>query len=986
MHALLALLFAIQDPTPEEVFTKLEARTSAIGQLAADVTMDGSDFDDVNLRIACRLEYVRGGHLRRTFHLWAGSEGMLMSDDFFSPKIYATRAVFAANREGAFFATSKTDPAKPAPLSRGVIDAILTMFGLEFNLVDVALYPRMIQAFGTDVQAALRKDKITLSVTRSVSNFGMSEEKARFVWVFDAATYRIEKLEIDTGRVVSIDVTAYEKVNGVELPSRVKRPGTGFRGGDSELIVSGFRSVKTSPPAWVSDPAIPFATNESADDLRAKLAKDPKDPAAALAYVQSVWAGIIKERSGGAEFVPALEAAAERGADSSLFQTALYCAYLLKKNDDGCAAVAKRIAEKKWLCPEVAVLRATQLLTEGKHEDLLEILDALGTETIFADLGVVLGLAARAALATDGGEFAKTIQSACEGLEISRRIELFFAVESAPSKRGRGAWGVLAGKPAEFLQKLVESGHPESLLLAARANARNGKAKEAAELYAKLTDRKEWLPAIQPELQAFCVVAKAEAAPILEKIYDQLTDVELLLLVAEMHLDRKDDAKAEQAIRRALEMFPKRQRTYRDSEVVVPVLKKLLDQGKKDLAKELLLAAADRMNASNYLYGEDNIVDRVLGDDHEKKYDFLRAAGVSSYSLERVRLTPAQTFEIAKKRMDSDARVEEDATVLCAFVVDGSLRQEAKSEDLVAALEKAVKYWPDRMDLRERLGDLHLLDSRWAQAISHYREALRLEKENKPKVGSADYEDVVVRPPRRIEPDDGGGKQDFDPWRPLLVKLTHALMKSDDRPGAIQTVEDYLKDFPDRLEVAAEAFEALELAEPLLALKKKILLRRAKSVTPKEPWNAESVAMVAIEFARLSLQHKHLEDAYVASEMAVEYAKMSPDGDSVKNAESLRAEVLKAYSDEDVIRAFASGPFDPIPDETKKEVEGLLAQLEAEEPFERQEAEEKLRGMGAKIAPLLIAAMKDQTGETLTRLQTMVLGHARKALREKFMK
>lgn len=990
---LLALLVFCQDPTVDDVCSKIEARTAPIGSLTADLSLKGLQVDEGGVRIAGRVEFARGGHFRRSFHLWAGNEGLLIVDDHFAPNTAAFKALFCANREGAFYLSTKFDPAKSASVDRGMLDMILLMFGLETNLIDVSLWPRSVLACGKEPRAGRRKEKdrdyVTLTVSRTLSGFGPELQAVRLTWLFDAATYRVEKLEMENfGQVVLVECSRYEKVNGVELPAQIRmNQRMGFGEGVSEIAISNFRTEKTAPASWVDDPLLPTATDASTDDLKAQLAKDPTNPTLALAYANAVWPQVMMERKGTPdEIVAALEKAAPNGADSAAFQTALYCAYLGKKDLDGCDRVAKHLAEKKMVCPEVASLRAMQLLIDGKHGELLATVDQLGTESLYADLAAVLRLAAQAAQAADGAELAKTIQAACEGRDVARRIELLFAVEPPPSKRGRGASGVLAGKSPEFQQKLLDSGTPEATLLVARAHARNGKPKEAAELYAKLADRADWIAALEVEIQAFCATAKAEAAPILEKMFDRLTDVELLLSVAEANLDKKDEAKFERAIRRALELLPKHRKSYRDPDAVTPLLKKMLDGGQKDLAKQLLVAYADRMNASSFLYAEENIVSRVLSDDNEAKYDFLRAAGVSSYAMERVGLNAAQTFEILKKRIDGDARAEADAEALASFVTDASLRQDSKLEEITAYLEKAAGHWPTRADTRERLADAHALAGQWAKAAPGYRESLKLEKD-RPKSSAMDYA-VSVRPPKRIDDPDEDPQPRFDVFLPTIVKLTHALVQTQQKDAAVQAVEQFLKDFPqaDRMAQAAQAYEVLDLPEPLLALKKKIFLARHKEVTPKQPWQAGAAAEAAMDYTRLCLRLKKFEEAYVASEMAVELAKTTPGGDSVKAAEALRAEALKSFPDEEAIRAFAGGAFEAVTDETKKQVEELLGELEADEPFARQEAEEKLREFGPKIAPLLIAAMKDRTGETLTRLQALVLGHARRWLREKFLK
>lgn len=146
----LAALYSIQEIPLEEAYRTIEARTEARKRLTADIEIGGG-LRDMGLRVRGRVECVRGGGLRRIWVIWAGSEALFLVDENHGLRKRHPKAALSAREEGAFFVAGKIDPA--APLDLGELNNLLLMIGMPAILIDVALFPRLLESYGSPAKA-----------------------------------------------------------------------------------------------------------------------------------------------------------------------------------------------------------------------------------------------------------------------------------------------------------------------------------------------------------------------------------------------------------------------------------------------------------------------------------------------------------------------------------------------------------------------------------------------------------------------------------------------------------------------------------------------------------------------------------------------------------------------------------------------------------------------------------------------------------------
>ncbi len=999
--ALCALAALQSDPTVEEVIRKIEEKTAAVRHLTADIELDTGSSDELALSIGGRMEFSRTNGLRRLWCLWARSEGMLLLDQYLGTQSTYVKGLFAGSREGSLFMTCRMDKVPMAHL--GFVHSILLFFGLDTVMADMALYPRAIERWSSSPPRAFRRtedgrERLVLQATTTLSTF--TSMTMTYSWFFDATTGRLERLEVETeGKTIPVRPQSYVKIQGVEIPERVEFQGFAESPFGRGLVLT-LRNVSTAgepkSPEWISDAALPAWPTEKTQELRDRLKRDPGNATVALQLTCAALAEDLPDKAGfkemNVEICGALEKAVQAGNPSPLLLTALYCAYATKEDSAAAEKIAQTVLEKKLPCPETLALRSCRLLKDRKYKELAECAALLEKEGTYRMLSGPLLFSSRVAEAADAKAVLAVLAETLSPLSIPARLRLLAEIEPPPARHGKGGEGLLASRPADFLAALEASGKPEALLLVARVTHRAGRTKEATGFYAKLAANAEYRPHLLREFQMFCTAAKGDALPLLELVVDDLNEPQVLLSAADAWFEEKNPERYERVVKRALEILKKEKESgsrskhqYRDPQALKPLLKKLVDASRLAEARELLLAFADRMNASSFLYDEGNTLTKILPDD-DSKYEFVRMAGLQSYSLQKLALTPATVFAIIQKRLAVDSPDEVDVEALGAFVTDFQLRQAVKIEVVVTLLERAVTAHPKRAEFHERLGDARLLDSKFGAAAASYRETLRLDKESKRE--DRNFGGRAVSATHSVKKEGTGPvEKPFDPSQPLIAKLARALLKDNKRDEALAAVEQYLKDFDEKgWEPACEAYEFLDQAEPLMALQKKILLSKLAKLNQRS-WEARNALDIAVKLGRLYLKHRRYEEAYAVSEHAVELAKSNQnDPQLLKSAEELRTEAVKNFGEDDLVARFLKGTFPAPSEETKKRVAERVAQLEDEAVVSRQEAEEALRKFGPEIAPLLAEAMKARSGEAQTRLRAILLDYARKDLRDRFLK
>lgn len=984
--------FAQDDLKVDDVLAKLEARMDPVDALTAQIAYRlQTDGSDPGARLAGTVEYVKGKSFRRSYGVWTPSEGMLLSEDFYGPDIAAFRCLFSGVREGSMFVAAKTDPNQPTEFDRGFLEFVAILLGTDWMLSDVALYPRRLKLLSADLKAGKRKDGdkeyVTLTARRSIELGSGMSQKVTLTWLFDATSYRMEKLEMDfMGQKVQAVCEKFVAVKGVEIPQLVSYDaGWLGRGGKSMIELRGIKTEAAGQrPAWVNDPALPLATKDTADAIREKLKKDPENAALAMSLSNSLVGDLSMMDRGNLkdvakEIAQALEKVAAR-SDSAVVATALYCWYL----SQGETEAAEKLAEKSTV-PDVHCLRANMLLAEKKYKEALEAAEKLGRGSEYEHFVAATRFLCRVAQAKDAKDIVALIDEECKGKDPSEKMDLLGSIEPPVAQFQRRQGLLTEAVAAEF----AASDKPELQLLAARSFVRQSKNKDAAELYAKIAADRAYRSLLGAELQAFCTAAKGDAARVLEMMFDELNDVELLLTVAESYFDKKDEEKCKQAIQRTIAVLAEEQKAegrrgfrWHNAEKVKPLLKKLVEADKAADAKELLVAFVDKNNASQFLYGDDDLLKKVLGDDKEAAYGFAKAATVSSYNLKQIGLTSAEAFGFARKRLDSNKHDEDDVNVFVQFVVDSELRKEAKLEEILTYLELGAKAYPKRHEFRERLGDAYYFNTQYGKAVAAYTDALKGQKE---RPESEDPFGIRMREARimRMHMHE---EESFETSLPVIVKLVLAHLQGKNRDAAVAAVEKYLKDFDteEGMNAAAEAYAKLEMTDRVLALKKKLFLKQARA---KPNVLGSSGVETGMELARLYLKEKKHEEAYAVGQMTLELAKKNQrDQDGLKQVEELRDEIAKVYNEEDMLTEFCQGKFGPLTADTERTAKDLIGQLDSDDPAAREEASRKLRGLGPNVTPLLREALKDKDPEPAKRLRQILLEFAAKAIRDRFEK
>ncbi len=102
--------------------------------------------------------------------------------------------------------------------------------------------------------------------------------------------------------------------------------------------------------------------------------------------------------------------------------------------------------------------------------------------------------------------------------------------------------------------------------------------------------------------------------------------------------------------------------------------------------------------------------------------------------------------------------------------------------------------------------------------------------------------------------------------------------------------------------------------------------------------------------------------------------------------EKKRAEIRGKLTSDLLIREFLKMEFAPLSASQKVKIDELIEQMDADQIDLRDEAFNQLGKMGKEISPYLAGELEGQSAEVAGRLREILVGHARKALREQFLK
>jgi tetratricopeptide (TPR) repeat protein len=304
----------------------------------------------------------------------------------------------------------------------------------------------------------------------------------------------------------------------------------------------------------------------------------------------------------------------------------------------------------------------------------------------------------------------------------------------------------------------------------------------------------------------------------------------------------------------------------------------------------------------------------------------------------------------------------------------------------VSLLERAVRFHPKLSDVSESLGDLHALEGRFDRAAAAYQDSLKTRKGAPPASSNAmkaiAVASVAVRRPSgdAKPPAPGSPGWTFSPEAPFLIKLTYALLKQNDRDGAVRAVEQQLKEATDddSITEAVEALDMVGLSERGLDVRRRQFLKRLKT-TAMFPHLKEQLLAAGLDLGQRYLAASRFEEAYAIT------LYLSPDAqnkDSVKQFEELRAKAHAGFGEEALLRATAGG--EVLPAEKAGAAKALIGKLDDDSPLERESAAAKLLEMGAPILPLVVEAVKGAGPEAAAQLKAILSEISGRELKKRF--
>jgi tetratricopeptide (TPR) repeat protein len=998
---LTAPLSAQEEIPLEDVFRKIEARLKPIESMSGRVRILGGGEMTAELNIAGWIGCRPGTFLRKEMVLWKLPEGLFLKEECHRPSSVATRGIFTGTKggQGLSFAF-KASPEEWRSRRGGMTGMLEMMVGGDWALWEVALWPRQLSARYANLKAHREKRFVVITGDWEMPGFMQPGQKAiRLRWYFDGSTHRIEKMVAHIGKKpMEILCREYIRVQGVEIPSRIEYIDNSMlgRGGSMALLVLDrveSPAGKLATPNWLNDPALPEATDASLEDLEKRLKDDPTNGALVMELGNRIlldsrmmgrdsgeWAKKFREYS-----KPALDA----HPGSSLLRLSLFVGMVMadKKVPGDILEEMVRRGDLAFDALAIAVMVAVGKSENEKAKALLERIPGGGVGAEFRNR---VGFSMEIAAIKSAKEFMEKVGRALEGRSVSEKVSLLSGIAPPVRRFSRGS-GPLAGKSVEFLKELADTGKPWCLLLAARGYAGQGKIAESVRLYVLLADDPDYSSHLKVEFKTVCIRGEEESIPLLEKISDLIEDPELLLIAVKNAFEKKEEIRFLGLKKRLIHFCVEADREedifpgFRNTDNLVPLLEKLMEKERIGDAKEILLAYVNGDNGANLFYGKSKeLLVRILADDFAAQYRFLKYSRLDSHFPKTLGMTMKEFVTEIKRRVESGEFDRSEMNVLGKIVEKGVFGEKEGLEigTIVSLLRKGNEKYPNEKPYRERLGDALCFAKEYADAVSVYDEVMVLRREGggeSRQVGMGSMISTSAGPVK--DPT----KPSFNATLELLSKMAYAYLGAGDREGAVKAIERFLEDFPGdgNIKEAADAYRVLKMLDQILPLKKRLFLKQVGE-TNRRGWRDPAVT-TGMELVELYMEMEKFLEAHLVAELVLERKSEEGSPDVWKTLEKHRGEIRKKVGAEELIGAWLEFDFAPVSAARKASIDDLIEMMDDDQIDIRDEAFEKLRKMGPEISAYLAGEREGQGTEVASRLREILVAHAEKALRERFL-
>lgn len=937
--AVVVALFLSQDPSTSDagsgqdsarVIEQIQKKNAPIKTLAFDAEIDAvgtgwfSLFLPPGLAVG-RVQFVNGERLAMDFFLRAPGELAFVSLVVFKDDVAAKVLRFDRGNLPMF-------------AGRGAQHCEDVAFGLgpdlSLFLLDANLMPERALSGGFEVE----KQGARLILRRRLppNAFG---QRLRVAYTFDPARARVEAVTIEGGFArLDARVEEFEEVGGVPVPRRVRW--SADRGPGVDVTFRNFAAGgELRAPEWLNDPCLPTFAAESLKAIRQRMDKNKDDARAITHYVLARFSRSAQQEKESP--VELLEKALALKPESTVVKELLAFLYL------GTPASEAFLQKHGGASPLLATLRAVALLEAKK---LAEARDALK--------GVPEGA-------------------------VRQQIE--FCIDAAETTRAEEFERLVNDTPLGLLQQIEVSkdlaakldenpASPAVRLLLARHFAASKEYERASKHYLELIPT-NWYPRLKTELADFARTAKHRATSLLERLLNEEADVGLCVILASIRFAANDKDGALKAARQAIAAADKPGAVaLEDVPEVKTVTDALVDANEKEVAFDFARAV---LSASPYLEElQEEVINRVCGDNREKTYDLLkRVRGAEWYDFERFEITPEQVVDYARQRVDTQRAVVEDFRWIARFVN----RDPKAQEGLAAYLRKGTEQFPKDPEVWEGFGDASYSAGEYKDAIYGYRKCLEIAPSGIDEVRKRMELQFAFADERVDE-----GEQ-FKTHDQAIVKFAHASARSGQAEAAKKFVEAYVKESGDDFG-GARAYEVLGDADRAIELFRLILAGGGTPARALEYWVLGRRFGSAHALLRLYGKAHRNGEAYLVCEVVLDAS--SEEGDPGKRRtffEARRRELGEKLGEDHFIKPFLEMKFDPIPPEKEKQAQELAEKLASEDSDERERASKALKAMGPEITPAIKEYLTSGEVEVRSRVRAMVAEWALADAKKKFL-
>jgi hypothetical protein len=1013
----LAAPLSAQEEIPlEDVFRKIEARLAPIGSMTARVRRLGYE--------GCftgRIHFRPGKFLRGEVVRWSWLGRFYSLGEFcYRPSSHTLRKVGSGWRsrggQTLNIHARREIPGGQMPSEESVM-----------SLWEVALWPRKLLSFYSNLKAHREMGFLVISgdAPSCAELFwdGNGSAATSLRWYFSEPDCRLEKMTVHRQvDVLELVCREYVTIKGVPIPSRIDHvfPPKGMDGVGRvpvSFILDDVRSPAPSDvrdlPAWLDDPALPEGEGASSQEVEKRLKADPTNGKLVMELAN------LSPGMNYREVLARTKEALAANPESALLRLHHFAGSVIADRTVPAELLEEEIRRGDFLFDALAIavfLHCTNRDFKKAKSLLLRIPD----RGVGVEFRKRVGFHVDLCLANSPEEFGKRVDRELEGLSIADQVH---------ELSGINLWATFKGKPAGFLERLAATGKPAALLLAARQS-------RSLRYYLLLADS-AYAPVLVEEFRSICagfLVSGTEKSLVMgmmiaEKIVDHVEDVDVLILAAGMALKKKRETRFFSLVKRLIQVchtpgenvlpfgsswiHPIRA-TWDGVGGLFPLLKGLVDAGRIGMARDLLLAyvtnplgrevhrsfcLCDGLPKWNKCETALELLPRILGDDFNAKYRYMLFSGAAETLFSTLDVSRGEYLSAMKNRIQSgNFALEEIVELGYGLDMDwayGPGGLDLKS--LPALFLAGVKLYPEWPKIREWLGDVRYMTGEHQGAIDMYRTVLERRKLDTVNL------DEVATPFGFWQTRDGNcaGIRLPTPvtraWIMYTVirKMVHAHVAMNRKDLAVKAVESYLEVFGPRADGAREAFQALGMEERIISWWKPVFLQRLRK-TRMFSYRRDLYSL-GQEMVRVFMRTgKGLEACQVLGillDLELKFSSHPGAREKEKKErareweklEKQRATIWKRLPKGDLIGIFLKGKFSPLSDDQKSKVNDLIEQMRDDRIDRREEAFDKLRKMGPGISPYLSERREGQDTEVAGRIRDILVGHAEKALLERFL-